>query len=207
LVNKAKKGIQKMKIGITGGIGSGKSHVSKIIEEAGYVVLNADDIAKQIMIEDESVRELIISTFGSDSYKGGELNRIYIASKAFSSVENVNKLNSIVHPPMVYTINELMDEELENSKIVFVEAALVFEAEVDEILDHVLLVTADEEVRIQRIKERDNLSESEIRDRMGFQIPENEKENLADFTIKNNSSLADLEMKTKMFLTVFESMG
>ena len=112
-----------MKIGITGGIGSGKSNVSKIIEEAGYTVLNADDIAKQIMVEDESVRELIISTFGDESYREKELNRSHIASKAFSSVESVNKLNSIVHPPMVYMINELMEEELENSKIVFVEAA------------------------------------------------------------------------------------
>ena len=196
-----------MKIGITGGIGSGKSHVSNIIEDSGYYVFNADDIAKQIMVEDESVRELIISTFGDDSYIGKELNRSYIASKAFSSVENVNKLNSIVHPPMVYSINELMEEELENSKIVFVEAALLFEAEIDEILDHVLLVTADEEVRISRIKERDNLSETEIRDRIKFQMPENEKENLADFTIKNNSTFMDLEMKTKMFLTIFEAMS
>lgn len=196
-----------MKIGITGGIGSGKSHVSKIIEEAGYRVLNADDIAKQIMVEDESVRELILSTFGMDSYLDEELNRSYIASKAFSSTENLLKLNSIVHPPMVYEINELMNAELEKSKMVFVEAALIFEAEVDEILDHVLLVTSDEEVRITRIVERDNLTEAEIRGRMKFQIPENEKENLADFTIKNNSTLADLEMKTRMFLTVFESMN
>ncbi len=196
-----------MKIGITGGIGSGKTYVSKIIEEAGYKVFNADIIAKQIMVEDDSVRELIISVFGDDSYKNKELNRTYIASKAFSSVENVNKLNSIVHPPMVYMINELMEAELKSSKIVFVEAALIFEAEVDAILDHVLLITADEEIRVSRIKKRDNFSEVEIRERMKFQIPENEKENLADFTIKNNSSLADLEMKTKMFLTVFESMN
>lgn len=196
-----------MKIGITGGIGSGKSHVSKIIEEAGYTVLNADDIAKQIMVEDESVRELIISTFGDESYSDKKLNRSHIASKAFSSVENLLKLNSIVHPPMVFEINELMNAELKKSKMVFVEAALIFEAEVDEILEHVLLVTADETTRISRIMERDNLSEAEIRDRMKFQIPENEKENLADFTIKNNSTLADLEMKTKMFLAVFESIG
>ncbi len=195
-----------MKIGITGGIGSGKSYVSRIIEEAGYKVLNADDIAKQIMVEDESVRELIISTFGTDSYKDRELNRAYIASQAFSSVENLLRLNSIVHPPMVHRIDNLMNEELKKSKLVFVEAALIYEAEVDEILDHVLLVTADEATRIARIKERDNLSEAEIRNRMKYQIPENEKENLADFTIKNNSSLTDLEMKTKMFLSVFESL-
>jgi len=195
-----------VKIGITGGIGSGKSSVSKIIESKGYVVLNADDIAKQIMIEDESVRELIISEFGENSYINDELNRSYLASKAFLSVESVSILNSIVHPPMVEKINELMDEELKKSKIVFVEAALIYEAEIDEILDYVLLVTSDENYRIERIKKRDNLSEIETRKRMQFQMPENEKENLADFTIKNNSSIMDLEMKTKMFLTVFESM-
>jgi len=197
-----------MKIGITGGIGSGKSHVSKIIEDAGYKVFNADIIAKIIMLEDESVKELIIRAFGNESYNGDKLNTKYVSEKAFSSVENINKLNSIVHPPMVYKINELMNAELENSKIVFVEAALIYEAEVDEIITHVLLVTADEEKRIERVMQRKigRLSKSEVLERMKFQIPENEKENLADFTIKNNSTLMDLEMKTKMFLTVFESM-
>lgn len=196
-----------MKIGITGGIGSGKSQVSKLIENSGYVVLNADDIAKQIMIDDESVRELIILEFGENSYNNGELNRSYLATKAFSSVENVAILNSIVHPPMVEKINELMENELIKHKIVFVEAALIYEAEVDSILDYVLLVTSDENSRIERIKNRDGLSETEIRNRMKFQMPESEKENLADFTIKNNSSLFELEMKTKMFLSVFEAMS
>lgn len=195
-----------MKIGITGGIGTGKSHVSKIIEKNGYVVFNADNIAKQIMFEDESVKELIISEFGEKSYCDDKLNTIYIASKAFSSVQSINILNSIVHPPMVEKINELMNIELKKSKIVFVEAALIYEAEVDGILDYVLLVTSNENSRIERIKKRDNLSEIEIRKRMQFQIPENEKENLADFTIKNNSTLLDLEMKTKMFLSIFQSM-
>jgi len=123
----------KVKIGITGGIGSGKSHVSKIIEKNGYVVLNADNIAKQIMIEDESVKELIISKFGEKSYLNDELNRSYIASKAFSSIEKLAILNAIVHPPMVEKISELMNAELQKSKIVFVEAALIYEAEVDEV--------------------------------------------------------------------------
>ena len=195
-----------MKIGITGGIGSGKSSVSKIIEKAGYTVLNADDIAKQIMVEDESVRELIISNFGQDSYTDKGLNTSHVSSLAFSSTVNVNILNSIVHPPMVAKINELMNDELKNNKIVFVDAALIYEAEVDAILDHVLLVTADEKTRISRIQERDKISEENIRRRMKFQMPENEKENLADFIIKNNSTEIELEQKTKMFLLVFESM-
>jgi len=196
----------KVKIGITGGIGSGKSHVSKIIEKNGYVVLNADNIAKQIMIEDESVKELIISKFGEKSYLNDELNRSYIASKAFSSIEKLAILNAIVHPPMVEKISELMNAELQKSKIVFVEAALIYEAEVDEVLDYVLLVTSNENSRIVRIMGRDNLSENEIKNRMKYQMPENEKENLADFTIKNNSTLIELEMKTKMFISIFESM-
>ena len=195
-----------MKIGITGGIGSGKSLVSKYIENSGYSVLNADVIAKQIMVEDESVRELIIKEFGYNSYKDMELNTKHIANKAFNSVENIIKLNSIVHPPMVAKINELMDERLKKERIVFVEAALIYEAEVDSILDHVLLVTADEDTRISRIIKRDNLKQDEIKRRMKYQMPEKDKENLSDFKIKNNSTLEELESKTKMFLMIFESM-
>jgi len=151
-----------VKIGITGGIGSGKSQVSKLIENSGYVVLNADDIAKQIMIDDESVRELIILEFGENSYNNEELNRSYLATKAFSSVENVAILNSIVHPPMVEKINELMENELIKHKIVFVEAALIYEAEVDSILDYVLLITSDENSRIERIKNRDGYPKQKL---------------------------------------------
>ena len=196
-----------MKIGITGGIGSGKSHVAKIIKAEGYPVIDADIVAKQIMVEDDSVKELITETFGQEAYSGDKLNTAFIASKAFSSVENVKKLNSIVHPPLVAKIDELLKAELKKHRIAFVEAALIYEAEIDSVLDYVLLITADENLRIARTMKRSGLSESEVKARMKFQMPDKEKENLADFTIRNNSTLADLEAKTKMFLTIFESMA
>jgi dephospho-CoA kinase len=196
-----------MKIGITGGIGAGKSYVAKIIKKNGYAVIDADIVAKQIMLEDESVKELIINTFGKDAYSGNQLNTSYIALKAFNSIENIKRLNSIVHPPLVAKIDELLNNELKNSRLAFVEAALIYEAEIDAVLDYVLLIKAEEKVRIKRAMERSGLSEDEVRARIKFQMPEKEKEKLADFTIHNNSDMSDLEAKTKLFLTIFESMA
>lgn len=197
----------KLKIGITGGIGSGKSTVAKIISNSGYVVLDADSIAKEIMLTDESVRREIQSSFGEEAYKDGKLNRDYLATSVFTSDENIIKINLIVHPPTIKKINELLDNELEKKNLAFVEAALIYESEMDEILDYVLLVTASEKVRINRIINRDSLTEQQIVSRMKFQMPEDEKENLADFVIKNESDLEELERKTRFFLMLFESMS
>jgi len=197
----------KLKIGITGGIGSGKSTVAKIVSNSGYVVLDADSIAKEIMLTDESVRREIQSSFGEEAYKDGKLNRDYLATSVFTSDENIIKINLIVHPPTIKKINELLDNELEKKNLAFVEAALIYESEMDEILDYVLLVTASEKVRINRIINRDSLTEQQIVSRMKFQMPEDEKENLADFVIKNESDLEELERKTRFFLMLFESMS
>lgn len=196
----------KIKIGITGGIGSGKSTVAKIIRASGYLVLDADSIAKKVMSTDESVKREIKSTFGEESYKGNEPNRDYLASSVFTSVESIIKINSIIHPPTIKKINELMNEELQKKDLAFVEAALIFESEMDEMLDYVLLVTASENIRINRIVKRDSFTEQQVLERMKFQMPESEKENLADFVLKNESTIEDLENKTKFFLMLFESM-
>jgi len=196
----------KIKIGITGGIGSGKSTVARIIRNSGYLVLDADSIAKEIMSTDESVKREIKSTFGEGSYKGNEPNRDYLASSVFTSVESIIKINSIIHPPTIKKINELMNIELQKKDLAFVEAALIFESEMDEMLDHVLLVTASENVRIDRIVKRDSFTEQQVIERMKFQMPESEKESLADFVLKNESNLEELESKTKFFLMLFESM-
>ncbi len=196
----------KLKIGITGGIGSGKSTVAKIIRDSGYLVLDADSIAKEIMSTDESVKREIKSEFGEESYKGNELNKDYLASSVFTSVESIIKINSIIHPPTIKKIDELMNKELQKKDLAFVEAALIFESEMDEMLDYVLLVTASEKVRIDRIVKRDSFTEQQVIERMKFQMPENEKESLADFVLKNESNLEELESKTKFFLMLFESM-
>lgn len=197
----------KLKIGITGGIGSGKSIVSKIIKTFGYAVLDADSIAKEIMNSDDSVQEMIKREFGDESYLNSKLNSSFLSSSVFNSVENIKKINSIVHPPVISKIEELIQTELKIKNLVFVEAALIFESEMDDILDHVLLVTAREHLRIKRIMERDSSAEDEIRKRMQFQMPEDEKEKLSDFTIHNDLTLEELEKRTKFFLQIFEFMS
>jgi len=196
----------KIKIGITGGIGSGKSTVARIIQDSCYLVLDADNIAKEILLNDKGVKQLIKSAFGQESFSGDKLNKDFLATSVFSSVDNVRKINSIVHPPTIKIIDELMNKELENKDLVFVEAALIFESEMDEILDHVLLVTSPEELRIERIINRDSTSESKVLQRMKYQMPESEKENLSDFILKNESNIDELENKTKFFLMLFETM-
>jgi len=196
----------KIKIGITGGIGSGKSTVAKIIKDSGYLVLDADSIAKDILLNDIDVKQSIKSVFGQESFIGDKLNKDFLAASVFASVDNVRKINSILHPPTIRMINELMNKELENKDLVFVEAALIFESEMDEILDHVLLVTSPEELRIERIIKRDSTSESKVLQRMKYQMPESEKENLSDFVLKNESSIVELENKTKFFQMLFETM-
>lgn len=196
----------KIKVGITGGIGSGKSTVARIIKDSGYLILDADSIAKKIMLTNETVIQAIKVAFGQESYTANKLNKDFLAASVFTSVENVRKISSIVHPPTITKINELMDKEFTNKDIVFVESALIYESEMDEILDHVLLVTSPEELRIERIIKRDSTSESKVLQRMKYQMPELEKENLSDFVIKNESSIEDLENKTKFFLMLFETM-
>lgn len=197
----------KMKIGITGGIGSGKSSVARIIQDSGYLVLDADNIAKEILSDDKGVKLSIKSAFGQESYSGDKLNKEFLSASVFNSVENVIKINSILHPPTIKIIDELMNKELAKKDLVFVEAALIFESEMDEILDHVLLVTSPEELRIKRIIKRDSTSELKVLQRMKYQMPESEKENLSDFALKNESSFDELENKTKFFLMLFETMA
>ena len=196
-----------MKIGITGGIGSGKSLVARIIQDSGYLVLDADNIAKDILLNDIDVKQSIKSVFGQKSFIGDKLNKDFLAASVFASVDNVRKINSILHPPTIKIIDELMNKELAKKDIVFVEAALIFESEMDEILDHVLLVTSPKELRVERIIKRDSTSESKVLQRMKYQMSESEKENLSDFVLKNESSIDELENKTKFFLMLFETMA
>ena len=147
-------GKNKLKIGITGGIGSGKSTVSNLFEEAGYFVIRADDLAKDILISDPEVKKNVIDAFGDEVYKDDSLNKEFLAAKVFSNEENVEKINSIVHPPTIKQILHLITEELEKKDLVFVEAALILESSLDVILDYVLLVTAENDIRINRVLEK-----------------------------------------------------
>ncbi|HSD64296.1 MAG TPA: dephospho-CoA kinase [Ignavibacteriaceae bacterium] len=193
-------GQNKLKIAITGNIGSGKSAFANFIEEKGFPVIKADDISKEILANDENVKREIIETFGGESFMGNEINKEYLAEKVFSNPEKVFIINSILHPPVIKKINELMNNELRSSDKVFVEAALIYEADMEEMFDYVILITAKKEIRFSRKAKKLTFEEFEERD--SNQIPEQEKKNRADFIFENNGSLDELKGKAMLLVAV-----
>lgn len=197
---------KKLKIAVTGGIGSGKSTVCGIFRLHDYPVLNADQISKEILSTSQKVKEKIISHFGKDSFESGKPNKEYLADKVFNNQENLKILNSIMHPPTIEKINREMQNSLRTKNIVFVEAALIFEANMEDMFDHVLMVSSPERNRIDRIKERDGVDEEQVKNRIRNQMSDEEKKKLSDFVIENDKSLIELKIKAEFFLKIFESM-
>lgn len=198
--------MKKIKIAITGGIGSGKSSVSDYLEIKGFPVLRADQIAKEMMISNVEVRKRIISEFGNESYINEKLNTKYLAANVFNEEENVIKINSIVHPPVMQKINELCLEHFKNHNIVFIESALVYEANLEDFFDYILLVLADEKIRIERVVRREKVSDEQVRIRMQYQIPDEEKKDDADFVLDNNTTIKELENRMDFLLILIKQL-
>jgi len=199
--------MKKFKVAITGGIGAGKSKVSDFLMKEGFPVLRADDIAKDLMQNNADVKKLIIQEFGDESYKDGKLNTKYLSDKIFNDEDNVDKINAIVHPIVMEKINELCEKEFSISNLVFVEIPLLFESELQDFFDYTILVFADEDIRIKRTIERGNISEADVKKRMQLQIPDEEKKDKVDFVIENNSSIEDLENRTKLILLLLKNLS
>ena len=197
---------KKLLIGITGGIGSGKSIVSSILESMGYCVLKSDLTAKEIMQSNEEVKKKIIEAFGKEAYSDGKLNTKYLAEKVFSSKENVEKINSIVHPFTIKKNLEQAEKEFRKSDIVFIESPLIFEANIQKYFDYVILIYSDEQSRIKRVMERDKVTEEKVRQRMQFQIPDEKKKDWADFVIENNSNIEELKKRVNFVLQLIKSI-
>ncbi len=193
---------KKYKVAVTGGIGSGKSLFCKFLEELNYHVIHADDLGKEILVNDKEVKKEIISEFGKNSYDGEKLNRKYLAEEVFNYPENVLKINSIIHPRVISDTIKLMDEYLMENNIVFSEAALIYEADMENLFDYVVLITADEKIRMKRKKESDNLSETDFIKRQNNQIPDEEKMKRADFIFKNNGTKEELKLKVNLLLKI-----
>ena len=173
-----------LKIGLTGGIGSGKTTVAKVFETLGIPVYYADDKAKQLMNNDSMLKASIIQHFGTDGYKNGELDRKYLAGIVFNDKEKLALLNSLIHPITIRDANEWMKQQ--TSPYVIKEAALLFESGAAEDLDYVIGVYAPQHIRIQRVIKRDSLPVEEIMKRISRQIDEEMKMKLCNFTITNN---------------------
>ncbi|HMT74205.1 MAG TPA: dephospho-CoA kinase [Chitinophagaceae bacterium] len=171
-------------IGLTGGIGSGKSTVAKVFETLGIPVYYADDAAKRLMNTNPSLKQEIVRHFGTESYKDGILNRAYIASIVFGNKEKLNQLNSLVHPATIEDSQQWVNQQ--TAPYIIREAALLFESGASKGLDYVIGVSAPLLLRIQRVMQRDGLSKGEIEQRISRQMDEEEKMRLCDFVINND---------------------
>ncbi|NAS13391.1 dephospho-CoA kinase [Poritiphilus flavus] len=174
-----------MIIGLTGGIGSGKTTVSKIFRSLGVPVYDSDKEAKELMVASEEVVKAIKALFGSEAYKGKKLNKNYIAERVFNDKELLGQLNAIVHPAVKKHF--LSWAKKQNAAYVIQEAAILFENGSYVNYDKMILVTAPKKERIRRIMARDGSTEDQILARMKNQWSDRKKRGLADFVIENKS--------------------
>ncbi len=178
-----------IKVGVTGGIGSGKSLICKIFRTLGIPVFDADREAKRLMTTDAGLIAAIRSEFGDEAYhEDGTLNRRYLASQVFNDTQRLAVLNGLVHPVAIRAGEEWANGQ--DAPYSVKEAALLFESGSFKLNDYTILVTAPEAIRIARVVQRDRVTAEEVRKRMQRQWPDEQKVGLADFTIVNDGKQA-----------------
>jgi len=173
-----------LRIGLTGGIGSGKTTVARIFELLGVPVYYADDAAKRLMNEDEELKTAIKEQFGAASYKNDQLDTGYLATRVFNDPIKLEVLNSLVHPATIRDAGSWMNAQ--RSQYTIKEAALIFESGSADQLDYVIGVSAPLALRIRRTVDRNHISEQEVRKRINNQLDEDMKMKLCDFVVYNN---------------------
>ena len=193
-----------LKIGLTGGIGSGKTKVSKIFAEKGYKIFNSDEIAKMIIKNDYSVKNSIINFFGTNSYIGDDLNSRYISEIIYSDKVKLNYLNSLVHPMVFHQFEKFLKSNL-NSKIL-VESAILFESNFYKMLDDNILLISPKADRISRIIKRDNINRREIEKIMSVQWSDKKKISLATYVIEN-INFAETSMQILSLISKIELLS
>lgn len=172
-----------MVVGLTGGIGSGKSTIAKEFATLGIAVFNSDEQAKALIANNAQVKKRIIAAFGEEAYQNGEYNRAYIAQIVFNNSEKLAILNGIVHPALAKYFNQWAKKQ--TSPYVLKEAAILFESGSYKDCDYIITVTAPEEVRIARVMARDHCTEAQVRARMAQQWSDAQRIALSDAVIEN----------------------
>ena len=188
------------KLGITGGIGSGKSTASEFFKKKGAFIFDADSEAKNLFINNTKLTQHVIATFGSQVTTNNQLNLKRLSELVFSSKSLQNSLNEIIWPEVSQLMTVAAKKaENEGVKLFIVDAALLLEARFIEFFNSILLITANKPIRIERILNRKNIPKDQIEKRMALQMPESEKKNLVDTTIKNNGTLSKLHEKLEEY--------
>ncbi|CAI9674930.1 dephospho-CoA kinase [Elizabethkingia anophelis] len=186
-------------IGLTGGIGSGKTTVARFIEEMGYPVYNSDTRAKDLVNESADLKSAIIQLLGKQAYdENGLYDRKYVGSVVFSNDELLKQLNAIIHPAVNKDFHDWIKKQ--SREIIFKETALLFELKLNLQCDKSLLVTADESIRIKRVMDRDAKTYREVEKVIDNQMPERKKIRLADYIIENNSDMQHLRLNTEKIM-------
>ncbi len=189
-----------LKIGLTGGIGSGKTTVARIFEVLGIPVYYADNAAKKLMNEDENLKQQVIKHFGTESYIDGKLNTSFLAEVVFSDPQKTLLINSIIHPATLADSEKWFQKQF--CPYAIKEAALIFEANAQKNLDLVIGVSSPLEVRIQRVIKRDSLTKEAVEKRMQHQMDERKKMEQCDFIINNN----DVELLIPQVISIHEKL-
>lgn len=190
-------------IGLTGGIGSGKTTVARFIEEFGFPVYYSDDRAKSIVNDSEDLKIRIKELLGEDAYdKNGFYDRKFVAGKVFNNKDLLQQLNEIIHPAVRIDFEEWVKKQ--TKYLVFKETALLFELKLNRQCYKSLLVTAEDNIRIKRVMDRDGKTYREVEAVMEKQMPEKDKIRLADCIIYNNTNLEDLKEQTEKIIFSIE---
>lgn len=191
-----------LKIGITGGIGSGKTTACKVFETLGVPVYYADDRAKYLMQHEHHLIDEIKKNFGNEVYKDGQLDRKLLAQKVFSNKSLLQTLNGIVHPAVFHDTEWWIEKQKAlNRPYILKEAALLVESGSYKQLDKLIVVTAPCEMRMQRVSQRDQVEIEEVMQRVRHQLSEEEKIKLADFVIVNDKDIHHLQTEVEKLHT------
>lgn len=186
-------------IGLTGGIGSGKTTVAAFIEEMGFPVYYSDIRAKEIVNEDENLKTRITELLGSNAYDHeGRYHLRYVADRIFSDDDLLRQLNAIIHPAVRQDFGNWV--KIQSSAFVFKETALLFELKLNDNCFKSILVTADERIRMKRVMDRDGKTYREVESIMLKQLPEKDKLALADYVIYNNEGIEELRADTERLI-------
>lgn len=193
------------RIGVTGGIGSGKTTVCRMLEELGARVFYADEEGKRLLVDDPAARREVIELFGEQAYReDGSLNRKYLAGQVFEDEAKLERLNAIVHPRVFDRFEEAARQaEVEDAPLMVKEAALIFETGGEKYLDAVVVVDAPEELRIDRVRSRDGVDRSAVTSRMRHQMDPQELRRRADVVIENDGGVKDLREKVERLFDRF----